>query len=329
MSFYEKSRRLTMIISRCPYRVSFAGGGTDLACYCDHAPGMVLSTTIDRYIWVQISQRFLPQWLIRYGTNELVDHPSQIQHGIIRACLEYTAIRDPLEIVITGDLPGNSGLGSSSALTVGLLAALNCYRGRTVNPLALAQQACLIEISMLRKPIGRQDQYACVFGGLNAIKFGPKGQTSVEPLKASYDLSRYALMFYLGGDRSSDTILAEQVRTTHQSRDTLQAMADLAWRMTSDGLSEPETFGQQLDRGWHLKRLLGCGISNNRIDEAYERAKHAGAWGGKLCGAGGGGFLFVMADPERHEAIRAAMASYRELPFGMSSEGVQIVFEGR
>lgn len=324
-----------MIIARAPYRVSFAGGGSDLPAFCDHKPGCVVSTTIDRHIYVQISRRFENDFVVRYGQTDHAQTIEGIAHPIIRECLLLHAPRDPLEIVVTGDLPGGTGLGSSGTLTVATLAALDAWRGRSINPRALAQQATLIEMGRLKRPIGYQDQYAAAYGGLNEIRFRAKADVWVEPLREVSPETRetirsHALMVYLGGFRDATGILADQSRasSTPQASWLLESMATTAKcvkRALFNG-DIPE-FGRRLDEGWKYKRSLGCQITSDNIDQAYDAAKMAGAWGGKLLGAGGGGFLFLIAPPERHEAIRASLGHPRELPFRMSQRGAEIIHD--
>lgn len=322
-----------MIITRTPYRVSFAGGGSDLPAYCDREPGMVVSTTIDRHIYVQISRRFEPLWLVRYGHHEIASEVDAIDHPIVRECLKLHAPREPLEVVITGDLPGGTGLGSSSALTVGLLAALDTWRGRRINAKALAQQACMIEMGRLKKPIGYQDAYAAAFGGLNEIRFKAKGNVWVEPLREVRPemiqaIEAHSLMFRVGETRSADAILVKQSAIASECRAVMEGMvsnASLARSVLIAG--DIALFGACLHQGWALKRSLGCGISDEAIDRAYWDAITVGAYGGKLLGAGGGGFLFLIAPPERHQAIREALGHPKELPFRMSKTGTEVIYD--
>lgn len=321
-----------MIISRTPYRVSFAGGGTDLPAFCRHQFGAVLSTTLERHMYVNVHPRFEPSFRVAYSEIEIASDWTEIRHDLVREALRTVGLTEPLEITTIGDVPAGTGMGSSSSLTVGLVAALLTHAGQPIDPRRLAEEACRIELDRLQKPIGRQDQYAAAFGGLNYFRFNPDGSVDVEPVSCTpvvrADLERHMLLVATGQSRSADDILRRQSLSTPAYRHVLGRMRDLAARMR-DCLTERnpwESFAACLHEGWELKRSLGCGISSGPVDALYQSARAAGAWGGKLLGAGGGGFLLVMAPPERHPAIRAALGHPRELNFRLGEQGSQIIF---
>lgn len=321
-----------MIISQTPYRVSFAGGGTDLPAFYRNESGAVLSVTINQHMYVTIHDRFESTIRISYSKTESASSRDEVQHDLVRETMRLLEIDRPLEITTIGDVPAGTGMGSSSSLTVGLLNALHAYRNRVVSARTLAEQACRIEIDILNKPIGRQDQYAAAFGGINYIRFNPDDTVEVEPVPCQsstlVELEKQTLLIYTGQTRDANEILDRQTKGTGDRMEVLRQMRGLADRMrlalTGDG--DLDRFANLLDEGWQLKRSLGFGISNNRINELYETAKSAGAKGGKLLGAGGGGFVLLMAPPERHPAIREALNSPRELPFQIVRHGSRTIF---
>ena len=321
-----------MIISQTPYRVSFAGGGTDLIAFYRHEYGAVLSLTIDKHMYVTVSPRFDATTRVAYTQTEIVDSVDKLQHTIVREALRLTELGPHLEITTIGDVPAGTGLGSSSSLTVGLLNALYGYQGRLTTQARLAEEACRIEIDILGKPIGRQDQYATAFGGVNYIRFNPDGSVDVEPVPCTADtvkeLQRHMLMFYTGRERDADEILSQQSAGTTSRMQVLREMRDLANELknTLSGSPNLDAFARLMHTSWELKRSLGFGISDGTIDDMYSTARSAGAVGGKLLGAGGGGFLLMIAPPERHDAIRYALRWPVELDFGIDRRGSRLVF---
>jgi len=321
-----------MIISQTPYRVSFAGGGTDLPAFYRQEFGAVLSTTIDQHIYVTIHRRFEPSIRVSYSRTELASTLEEVQHELVREAMRRVEIDEPLEITTIGDVPAGTGMGSSSSLTVGLLAALYGYRHRVVSPRTLAEQACQIEIEVLGKPIGRQDQYAAAFGGVNYIRFNPDNTVDVEPVPCRAEtlgeLEQRILLVYTGQTRDANAILQQQSGATAGRMDVLRAMRELADRMRHAlaGEGDLDHFAALVHEGWERKRSLGCGISAGPIDEWYEAARRAGAAGGKLLGAGGGGFLLLVAPPWRHRAIREALGRPRELPCRFARHGSRNIF---
>jgi D-glycero-alpha-D-manno-heptose-7-phosphate kinase len=321
-----------MIISQTPYRISFAGGGTDLPAFYQNEFGAVLSTTIDQHMYVSVHRRFEPNIRISYSKTEIAGGIDSIAHDLVREALRMVRIDEPLEITTIGDVPAGTGMGSSSSLTAGLLNALYAYRGQIVDRARLAEETCRIEIDILKKPIGRQDQYAAVYGGLNYIRFNPDNTVDVEPVpcraETLAEIERRTLVFYTGQSRSADEILQRQSDGTARKMDVLRQMRDLAdeMRHALTGAGDLDQFARLLHFGWELKRSLGFGISIQKVDQWYQAARGAGAQGGKLLGAGGGGFLLIMGPTDRHLAIREALGWPVELPFRVSRHGSRNIF---
>lgn len=321
-----------MIISQTPYRVSFAGGGTDLPAFYQDEPGAVLSTGLNQHMYVTVSPRFERTTRIAYTKTEIAASLDEIEHTIAREALRLTGLGEHLEVTTIGDVPAGTGMGSSSSLTVGLLNALYAYRGEIASAGRLAEEACAIEIDTLGKPIGRQDQYAAAFGGLNYIRFNPDHTTDVEPVPCAEAtlraLEERVLIVYTDKQRSADAILEKQSEGTADRRGALREMRDLAGEMRNAlaGSGDLDDFERLLHHGWELKRSLGFGISNHGIDEWYEAARRGGARAGKLLGAGGGGFLLLMAPPETHATIVEKLGGPRVLPFSIDRRGSRIIF---
>jgi D-glycero-alpha-D-manno-heptose-7-phosphate kinase len=297
----------------------------------EHGPGAVVSAAIDKYVHVIVAPRFEGDLRIGYSRTEICDSVDDVEHDLVREALRRTGLTSGLDVLTLADVPGGgTGMGSSSAVTVGLLNAFHAYRGVHRSAEQLAREACEIEVDILGKPIGYQDQFASAIGRMNLIEF-ERGGVHVEPIVAApgafAQLHRSLMLFYLGGTRSTDTVLARQNAGIRNGTnvDALIAMRDLAYR-TRDLLSEGDVdgVGLVLHEGWELKRTVADGISSNGIDEAYARARDAGALGGKLLGAGGCGFLLVYARDRAQASVRAALAQYREVPFRFSSAGSQI-----
>lgn len=323
-----------MIITKTPFRVSFCGGGSDMANFYEKYGGCVLSTSINKYCYISIHPYFNEnQTLLKYSENELVDSPDQIRHRIFRQVLTDMGIHG-VEISSTADIPGGTGLGSSSTFTVGLLNSLNCYKGKFVSKDKLAKLACEVEIEKLGNPIGKQDQYGAALGGLNFIKFNQDGSVSHEPIlmegKTYKELQKNLLMFYTGTTRSANTILAEQTKniTSEDKARNLLKMCGLAKDMkVALENNDISSFGRILDEGWQLKKELASGIANPAIDEAYEIAMKNGALGGKLLGAGGGGFLLFYCEEEKQEQLKKAIG-LKELDFSFERDGTSVIYIG-
>lgn len=321
-----------MIISQTPYRVSFAGGGTDLPAFYRQESGAVLSVAVRKHMYVALSRRFESSVRVAYSKTEIAPTRDEVQHTIVKAALELVDLGPHMEIVTIGDVPAGTGMGSSSTLTVGLLNALYAFKGQIRSAKSLAEEACRIEIDMLGKPIGKQDQYAAAFGGLNYIRFNPDESVDVQPVPTAAEtlaeLERRIIVLYTEKKRDADTILQKQSDGTADRMRVLRDMRDLASEMRGviAGRANLDEFARLLHVGWELKRSLGFGISDDSIDQAYEAARRAGAQGGKLLGAGGGGFLLLIAPPERHAAIREALGNPRDLAFGIDRLGSRIIF---
>jgi D-glycero-alpha-D-manno-heptose-7-phosphate kinase len=324
-----------MIISRTPLRISFAGGGSDLSVFYRDEPGAVVSTAIDKYIYITVNRKFDRQIRASYSVTEMVDRVADLQHELIRESLLLTGVDGGIEITSISDVPSRgTGLGSSSTYTVGLLNALHAYQGRFAGADRLARESCRIEIERCGKPIGKQDQYIAAFGGLQYIQFNPDESVFVDPIicrpETRRALGERLLMLYTGLTRSADGVLQEQqdnVARDHARRQNLRAMVrlaqDLRESLCRDNL---DALGEIMHEGWMLKRELATQISNDQIDSWYERARAHGAIGGKLLGAGGGGFLLLYAPVERHESIIRALPELRPVPIRCEPQGSKIIY---
>jgi D-glycero-alpha-D-manno-heptose-7-phosphate kinase len=324
-----------MIITRSPFRVSFFGGGSDLSAFYCRRAGAVLSTTIDRYMYLSAHPYFDRKSIhVKYSTSELASSVAGVRHPIVRRVLERLGIAGGVEITSTADVPAGTGLGSSSAFTVGLLNLLYAYTDRFVRVAELARQACEIEIEDLKTPIGKQDQYASAHGGLNLIRFFPDESVDVTPLVISQrcrmDLQSSLLMFYTGEQRAASSVLTEQKQVLLTDQEKFSQMCRMVEQAhEAQALLEAgdvERFGRLLDEAWRLKRGMTASVSTAQVDRLYEAVMAAGAWGGKLLGAGGGGFLLVAAPPERQPKIRDACSGLLELPIHLERGGSKVVY---
>src|SRR5947209_5951348 len=321
-----------MIITQTPLRIGLLGGGTDLPDYYRKYGGRVLNCAIDKYIYVIVKQRFDDDIYVNYSRKEIVSTVDDLEHELVREAMRMTGVVKGVEITTLADIPsaGGSGLGSSSAVTVGLLNALFAYQGHQVAARELAERACTIEIERCGKPIGKQDQYIAALGGIRDIRFGPGDEIVAEELGLSAAerraLQHQVMLFYTGITRSADTILAEQNANIAATRPPLDLLRDLAGfavdRLRS---GDVDAIGPALRESWEAKRKLASGVSNGQIDGAVGRALDAGASGAKLTGAGGGGFLLVICPMERQRAVRASLADMRELPVKLDKLGSRIV----
>lgn len=323
-----------MIISRTPLRISFAGGGSDLPAFYEREAGAVVSTTIARYIYITVNPKFDRRIRASYAETEIVERVEDLKHELIREALLTTGIRGAIEITSISDIPSRgTGLGSSSAYTVGLLNALHAFSGKLAGAERLARESCEIEIERCQRPIGRQDQYSAAFGGLKFITFEPGGNVVVEPIICSRQtrrsLQERLLLLYTGQTRRAESILAEQSRNmaSLETRSRLRHMVRVAQRMR-DALNSNriDDFGELLHENWEEKRQLANGISNEQLDAWYESARREGAVGGKILGAGGGGFLLLYAPQDRHEAICAALPELRRTAFRFEQQGSRLIF---
>lgn len=325
-----------MIISRTPYRVSFFGGGTDYHTWYEKHGGKILSTTISHYSYV--SARFLPpffKYKHRFTWNDVVEklnNKSETSHGIIKSALEFLNIESGIEISHQEDMPSKSGIGSSSTFAVGLLNALYAMTHTISTKQNLACEAVHLEREMLKDSIGVQDQIAAAYGGLNKIDIKKDGTFSVSPIilpkERVKNLESHMLLFFTGISRKSTEVAAKKINTLAEKEVTLNRMSDLV-DQSIDILSSSEdicSFGELLHETWLLKQKLSSHISNETVDSMYSRARRAGALGGKLLGAGGGGFVLFFAKPEDHSKVKEALKEFLWVPFGFESNGSQIIF---
>jgi len=324
-----------VIITQTPLRISFAGGGTDFRGYYEKDYGSVVSTAIDKFIYVVLKERFDDKIRVGYTRTEMVDSIDDIQHELVREAMRMVGVDRGVEISTMADIPSEgSGLGSSSTVTVGLLNALYAYKGEAVTAELLARQACQIEIDVLGKPIGKQDQYIAAYGGLKHFRFlsGEEVEVNNIPLDgaAKQRLSESLLLFYTGVTRQSSEVLTEQKSNIAVKMAILDEM-----RTQADGLARKlkmgavASLGQTLREGWQKKKQLASGISNPQIDELYDLAMSAGALGGKVTGAGGGGFFLVCTPPENRSAVRKNLLHLRELPINLERDGSKVIFNVR
>lgn len=325
-----------MIITRTPFRISFVGGGSDLPSFYRQHGGCVLSTSINKYMYVVIHPTFNNQeTVVKYNKTETVLDPRHIQHPIARQLLLDNKLSG-VEIISTADIPSGTGLSSSSAYTVGLIHAINAYRGKYYSQKKIAYKACELEIEKLGEPIGKQDQYGTAIGGLKIINFRKDDSVDIEPviIKRStlHRLDDNLLLFYTGLTHSAGEILEEQSRnicTEDGKIKNLKKMTELVYEMrislTNDDLTH---FGNLLNENWLLKKELASGVSNEHIEKYYKIAMLNGALGGKLLGAGGGGFLLFYCEKERQNRLRAALSDLVELPFELENSGTKVIYVG-
>ena len=321
-----------MIVVRTPLRVSFLGGGTDFPEHYRKYGGVVISTAIDKYIYVIVKQRFDDMVYVNYSKKEIVESMSELEHELVREAMRVTDVHQGVEITTLADVPSSgTGLGSSSSVTVGLLQALHAYNGQLVTAETLARQACEIEIERCGKPIGIQDQYIAAYGGFRELTFCKDDEVEVAELVLEEELlqrlNRNLMLFYTDLTRSSESVLNEQRNNIGERRASLVGLSDLAIQarkcLQCDDLT---TFGELLHQGWELKKGLASGVSNPTLDEYYEAAREAGAIGGKISGAGGGGFLLLYCPLASQDNVRQALSFLRELTFAFERDGSRIVF---
>jgi len=324
-----------MIVSCAPFRVSFAGGGSDVAQFYRRRRGAVLSCAISKYAFVVVHPYFnAAKYHLKYARTELVDRIDDVQHPLLREALRMMKIEPGVEVVSIADIPSGTGLGSSSSFSVALLNALYAHQRVFAPKEQLAQEACMLEIERLGEPIGKQDQYAAAYGGINLIEFEPHGGVTVQPLALSTataaELESNLLLFFTGTQRDARTVLAEQIKAVEQDETTfgrIERMVALAYEMRDLLLAgDLDGFGRALDRGWEMKRSVSAMISNSAIDAFYERARKAGALGGKIAGAGGGGFLLLYCPKAAQARVRDALHDLQSLDFRLDWGGARIAF---
>jgi D-glycero-alpha-D-manno-heptose-7-phosphate kinase len=323
-----------MIISRTPFRISFVGGGSDISSFYKTTPGAIVSTTIDKYIYVTVNPRFDGKIRLNYSESELVDRVSKLKHKIARETLKFFKLR-AIEISSIGDIPSGTGLGSSGAYTVGLINALSLYAGKKLQTEDLANLASIIEIEKVKRPIGKQDQYASTYGGLNFIQFNPDESVVVEPIKLSVSkrkkLEENLLLFYTGKREYAEKVLTNQNKKIEKiplKREILSEMVNLAKSLRDElKRGKVDIFGELLHENWLLKKKLTGGISSTQIDKWYESARKKGAIGGKICGAGGRGFLLLYAPIENHNKILRTLSNLQKIDFAFEKKGSTIVYD--
>jgi D-glycero-alpha-D-manno-heptose-7-phosphate kinase len=324
-----------MIITQTPLRISFFGGGTDLQEFYSQEEGCVLSSALDKSIYVIIKPRFDDMIRVAYTRTELVDSVDELRHDLVREVMCLTGLIRQVEIATMGDIPSaGSGLGSSSTVTVGVLNAIHTYLADPRDVETLAREACHIEIDRLGKPIGKQDQYIAAYGGLRFIRFLPDGKVIVEKVNLRDEerrrLQQNLMLFYTNASRRSEDILGEQKQNTDGRREVLRALKEQAHR--GRRLLEAGDFdeiGQLLHDGWELKKQMASRITNPGIDQIYAAARRAGALGGKITGAGGGGFLLLFCPVGQQPRVRDALAGLRELPIRLDPEGTKVILNYR
>lgn len=324
-----------MIISRTPLRISFVGGGSDIPAYYKQSPGAVVSTAINKYIYITVNKKFDKRIRASYSKTENVDHADQIEHPLIRECLKKVGIDHGIEVTSMSDIPAEgTGLGSSSSYTVGLLNALYAYVGKYASAEKLAKEACEIEIEILGDPIGKQDQYIGAYGGLQFIQFLSDDNIDVSPIICSpatkKTIEDNCLLLYTGLTRSSSPILAKQsknMKSDVNKRVIMIQMVSLAHEMQRLlNNNSIEEFGQLLNENWLLKRKMAEGVSNEQIDKWYATARKNGVEGGKILGAGGGGFLLLYAKREYHDKILSSLKGLELNNFKFEPQGSKIIF---
>ena len=324
-----------MIISRTPLRMSFVGGGSDLPAFYREHGGAVVSTAIDKYVYVNVNKKFDDGIRLSYSKTEEVASVHQIEHRLVRAALDHLRISGGIEITTIADIPSRgTGLGSSSSFTVGLLHALNAFKGRYVSREQLGHDSCHVEIDICGEPIGKQDQYAAAFGGFNLIEFRPDDSVIVSPVICARatvrEIEANILVFYTGITRSASTLLEQQSKEIATDRNKQRAMlriAELAHVMQDElQKNNVSAFGEILHENWMLKKGMVAGVSSAGIDAWYDAARSAGAVGGKILGAGAGGFLMLYAPRESHEAIKSALHMLRPVSMGFEPLGSRIIF---
>jgi D-glycero-alpha-D-manno-heptose-7-phosphate kinase len=320
-----------MIITQTPLRIGLLGGGTDLPAFYREHGGRVLNCAIDKYVYVIVKERFDDEIYVNYSRKEIVSQVEDLEHELVREAMRMTGVDRGVEITTLADIPSTgSGLGSSSAVTVGLLHALFAYQGRQVTAAELADRACEIEIELCGKPIGKQDQYIAAFGGIRDLHFGPGEQVVATELVLAAErrraLQEQIMLFYTGITRSATPILAEQNANVEDTLPQLSLLRDLAGFAVEKLVSgDVDAIGPAIRESWEAKRKLASGVSNDRVDDAVGRVLDAGATGAKLTGAGGGGFLLVICPIERQRAVRTAVSDLRELPIKLDRLGSRVV----
>ena len=322
-----------MIITQTPLRISLAGGGTDFRDFFEKHGGAVVSSAIDKYVYCIVKERFDDKIYVNWTKKEIVDSVDQLEHELVREAMRKVGVTKGVEISFLADIPAEgSGLGSSSSVTVGVLNALYHHVGATPTAEQLAREACEIEIDIIGKPIGVQDQYIAAYGGLRYFKFGPGPEVRVNLIDASRatldDLDNMLMLFFTGKTRESASILAEQKSNIEKKADLLKAMAQQAEQVRKAiATGAIDSLGSLLHKAWEAKRKLAGTITNSQLDKIYERALKAGALGGKISGAGGGGFFLLCVPSDKRQSVRQALTDLREMPFRLEKGGSRVVLD--
>ena len=321
-----------MIISRTPFRISLAGGGSDLPEYYRTEPGCVTAFTINKYMYITVNARFDHSLRVGYSKMEIVDTVDELQHPLVKAALKYVGIIHGLEITSMADIPGQTGIGSSASFLVGLLNALYAFKGVHASADRLAREACEIEMDILKEPVGKQDQYMAAFGGLRHLEFNSDETVYASPIvcsaKTRDELIRHLQLYYTGVSRPAASVLTEQKAQTNANRQLLDEMVNQG-REIRDILhrgTRLSSIGEILHRGWELKRQLAHNVSNLGIDDCYDRAIKAGALGGKILGAGGGGFLLVFVEWQNQPIVRESLSDMKPIQFSFEQQGSRIIY---
>ena len=326
-----------MIITRTPFRISFAGGGTDLREFYSQESGRVISTSIDKYIYVVIKRQLgivEHKYRINWSQVEFKDKIEDIEHPIVKEALKFFKVDFPIEITTFSDIPGQTGLGSSSSFAVGLVNALHALRGEMVTKHTLASEAAHIEVDVLGRAMGKQDHFAAAYGNLNVFTFNPDESVTVEPVLYRPEIKKAIesnlLLFYLKTKRDASNILKIQQKETQNKLNSLRELKDLVVPLrdiiSNSSGNELNKFGELLDKGWKIKRELTDKISSDEIDNYYQKAKDSGAIGGKLLGAGGGGFLLLYVETKHHQSVIDALSELFCLPIGFDEGGTRITY---
>lgn len=326
-----------MVISKTPLRASFFGGGTDFKDYYENTSigyGSVVSTAVDMYVYIMVNKRFDDSIRISYRIQELVNSVDEIQHNIIREAMKIAGIEKGIDIVYSADIPISTsgvGLASSSAMAVGVLNALFAYQGKQLSSEQLAKYACQIEIECMKNPIGIQDQYAVAYGGLKKYRFHANGEVGVSTVVVKPNilnkLEKNLMLFYTGTTRVSSNILSEQKQNISSKMAILDQMTQMVDEAVEALQNENiDTWGYMLDKAWDLKKQMSSQISNPDIEEMYRKGKAAGALGGKILGAGGGGFLLLYVPEHCQDNVRSHLSGFRQVDFKFEREGSRIIF---
>jgi D-glycero-alpha-D-manno-heptose-7-phosphate kinase len=323
-----------MIITRTPFRISFVGGGSDMETFYSRFPGAVLSTSINKFMYISSHRFFFPgQVRVKYSETETVNSIDELKHPLLREAMRKTGVTQGIEISSIADIPSGTGMGSSSSFTVGLLHCLYAVKRKYVTHEQLAREACEIEINILGEPIGKQDQYAAAYGGLNVIRFQPNGDVRVEPLYVKNEtylhLQKNLIMFYVGNQRKASDILTEQKKNASQDEkfNVLKSMVGLVEDLKNCLYSEQlDDFGKILHENWMLKQKLASQISNNYIDDIYNAGIKAGATGGKLLGAGGGGFMLFYCKESKRQKLIEALQPLEKFDFAFDRDGSKVIY---